>query len=332
MSDSNPKIPKDRPTVERDPLQLVSGIVGVIGFVFTLASNIYIVARLTSNADPTLASIGDALKLNAALSVLLFASLWIVCFFYSKRARTVRDKTVALELLKAEKSKLEQNSSLICNTFQSIAKEQYEYCSSLYRGNAGSAAETMATFKSHLESTLSRTAEIFSLFTAHPSAACIKIFKDGSDQRELPGAESLGQRPMQFVSTLRRDLKSKTNRKSVDSSPACRSYRYHLNTAFKEIVDDTRKPDHFVCDDLYALGEDYQNENKAWPSFYNAALVVPIKPPGSPAHEVCMGFLCVDNMKGGFEIEEAIYMMEEIAVMIYLSLEMTITYLQEDVK
>lgn len=311
---------------ERDPLQLVSALLQVSGFVVVLITFGVTLNRYRDvDSQP---NIGELLGIVENLTYLTGSLVLILAFlgfFYSKRARTIRDKTVLIEVLREKNSTLEGNSVLICNYFQAIAKEHYQYCSFLYTANPNK-DQVMAALNGYIDAVLINTSLIFSLYSHGPCAACLKLFTDGSQELAVG---SFGLPPMQYVKTMRRDAISRINRQSIDESPACKSYKYQLNTAFAHIVDIVDAPDYFASDDLIALGDAYKNENKQWSSFYNAAIVVPVKPPGRSAHEICTGFLCVDNMQGGLCTDEAKYMMEEVAVMIYLAMEMSVTHLGE---
>lgn len=324
---TNSLVPESR-TLER--VGAISGVAAVAG---TSAIQVYIVYKLLSN-DPAAAesTVWQTIVLLSALLFAMFTSLIVLSVFYSKRSRTIRDKSVTIALLEADNHRLNASSILICNTFDHIAKEQYEYCSLVYRDSSLSETQIVAHFITHLDRVLANVAKIFGLYTGFPSAACVKIFVDAAAGSDLPTVQSLTERPKQYVRTLRRDVQSHSERKGADSTPEGSSYRYQKNSAFHHIVDNINCPDYYVQNDLDSLGAEYENSNLQRRSHYNAVLVVPIKPPNKPAHEICAGFLCVDNLKGGFNTDECVYMLEEVATMIYLAMELTVFHLSRKEK
>jgi len=161
---------------------------------------------------------------------------------------------------------------------------------------------------------IQRTNEMFYLFlvdnikilmdiiTGDKCAVTIKIV-EASDSNVL------------MMRTFMRDAASYRARKGADSSAA--EYPYYENTAFKEILAGARRS-FFVSDDL--SGEPtYSNSNSNWKSLYNATLVCPIRmqlnlDSVTDRQEFSvLGFLCVDNFKGGLNRPDCIELLASIA-------------------
>lgn len=78
-------------------------------------------------------------------------------------------------------------------------------------------------------------------------------------------------------------------------------YKIGKNTAFKIITDPTLKNNFFYDDKLNELADAgyYENSNPKWRELYNATIVVPISMLLRKNSRDVIGFLTVDNIKGG---------------------------------
>lgn len=103
------------------------------------------------------------------------------------------------------------------------------------------------------------------------------------------------------VYTLARDPGSRRKRSFVDSDPKLRVYRWEGNAAFAHVMQSKSARGYFVSNDLNGMGGKYWNDNDRWREFYNAAAVAALKCPSSDEATDVLGFLCVDNMGGGFD-------------------------------
>lgn len=118
-----------------------------------------------------------------------------------------------------------------------------------------------------------------------------------------------------MMRTFMRDAVSYRARKSADSSAA--EYPYYENTAFREILSGPRR-NFYVSDNL--SGEStYSNSNPHWKRLYNATLVCPIRmqlnsetPTDRQEHSV-LGFLCVDNLRGGLDRPDCVELLASVA-------------------
>lgn len=142
-------------------------------------------------------------------------------------------------------------------------------------------------FQKYLIYLLGNIKEIFDLLTADQCAVCVKIIIS-NEQPELS-----------TVKTQYRDSISFRERKSTDKN--LQSFPYYENTAFKLIIQDPYKNPFFLSNDL-RNEKGYNNKNPNWNKYYNASLVVPISIPLSKDQDrIILGFICIDNQKGGFD-------------------------------
>lgn len=154
----------------------------------------------------------------------------------------------------------------------------------------------LRAFDSFLQTLLTNISHYFGHLTNDKCASCIKIIN--SDHK---------------IKTFYRDPISYRLRKISDYISDGRHFIYHVsdNFAFDVIIDDKFKQTTYICDDLKQAKSQgmYKNINQDWEKYYNACAVVPIRIRSSPSDEPGdqakhLGFLCVDNFKGGFETRE----------------------------
>ena len=130
-------------------------------------------------------------------------------------------------------------------------------------------------------------AEMFELATGHPCHASIKTLD----------------RTGGMVTTRARDALMH-NAPRVLADEQLQSYNFRDNTAFARILSDARC-DFFMSNWLntQALCGKYSNSNNNWRRHYAATVVVPISSNSNPTElnpETVIGFICVDNKRGGF--------------------------------
>lgn len=102
-----------------------------------------------------------------------------------------------------------------------------------------------------------------------------------------------------FIKTYFRDPVNFKKRREIDNiNSHCGVYD---NTAFSIIMDQSFKNIYFAEDNLTDLYNKhlYKNPNPEWNKFYNSTLVVPISIVTGKNERIILGFLSVDNFKGG---------------------------------
>lgn len=102
-----------------------------------------------------------------------------------------------------------------------------------------------------------------------------------------------------FIKTYFRDPVNFKKRRDTDNiNSHCGVYD---NTAFSIIMDPSYKNIYFAEDDLTDLYNKhlYKNPNPEWHKYYNSTLVVPISIVTGQNERIILGFLSVDNFKGG---------------------------------
>lgn len=126
------------------------------------------------------------------------------------------------------------------------------------------------------------------------------------------------------LKTAVRDDVSKLIRSRTDRSPRLSLYDANENTAFVEIMSPAHE-DWFICNDLAALGDAYQNSNPRWHRYYNSTIVAPIKPVNGDVNKTTVGFICVDSKKGIFDQDVSVLTLVFFCNLLYDHLQATLT-------
>ncbi|MEH6662597.1 MAG: hypothetical protein V7679_13185 [Parasphingorhabdus sp.] len=164
-------------------------------------------------------------------------------------------------------------------------------------------------YKENLLYVVDQTRGIFERLTGTNCAVCIKYCANLEDENA----------DLNTIGTVVRDSISYGKRKFVDGDGFYKRYSLYSNTAFEAIVSDHTDDIAFICNDLKKFDEEngYQNCNKHWRKYYNACLVVPIKIPSETINNGLYGFLCIDNMHGGFDRQSCLPIARAIASLIF---------------
>lgn len=149
---------------------------------------------------------------------------------------------------------------------------------------------------------------IFDILTNDKCSVCIKLLEEGEHESEI------------MVRTFMRDSGSYRERKSSDK--AIYEYPYYENTAFKTILSPETPDGYYASDDLMSE-RTYLNMNPSWNNYYNSTLVCPIRieliddaDSEYRAYSI-LGFICVDNQRGGMNNRIAIQTLAGIADSLY---------------
>lgn len=243
-----------------------------------------------------------------SFSILGLNLFFILLIFFTYR--TIKQLNTKLNDLPIENAILKQelnhsilNKKTLCSNTHNIMHE-YRYLileldsimATHWRGD-GEVSErdierALENFESFIKSMLLNISDFFKSFTQDRCSACIKIVKQGK------------------VKTFFRDPLCNRDRKrsdyNQDGTPTI--YKVTDNYAFKIITDKTSKSRTFFCDKLEEF-KGYLNVNPDWSKLYKACGVVPIskriKKQWQKNEWNVIGFLCVDNIRGGFETKEA---------------------------
>lgn len=151
-------------------------------------------------------------------------------------------------------------------------------------------------FEKYIIYLLDNLKNIFEITTTDICRICLKIILVGEETTEQCDSDLRDV----HIKTYMRDSGSFRDSQRIDESVP--SFPYHENSAFYKILE-SRFPDSwFLKNDLPSC-RDYRNLRPNWNKDYNATLVVPIRCRIEPNVYTVIGFLCVDNKKGGFREE-----------------------------
>lgn len=201
-----------------------------------------------------------------------------------------------------------------------IAATDLAYCSVLHDPDQFTLPDLEDEFRLYGERVVDMIAALFTIYTGDDCAVCIKILnltEDVPNTADLAAKRRKGELP--FVYTFWRDAGSRHRRDRTDVRPELAVYRHDRNTGLKR----ARQTGYWHCNDLSALGIEYSNVNDGWPEDYNATAILCIAPPceGKPANP--FGFLCIDNMRGGFDDGSCRHVLSIVANLLYYSIWLT---------
>jgi hypothetical protein len=172
-------------------------------------------------------------------------------------------------------------------------KDLEEACRSSLRcmkySSSGSEQEQLLT------DSLDFTRDFYEELTGGPCACTIKMISDVNNTIDGHGT----------IRTYLRDRACPVSRYFSDIGLP--QYSSVGNSAFSVLLTETSPPRSFYFENDLASCATYLNANPDWRKYYNACLVVAIRQPlaGVSDHRKIMGFLCVDNMHGGFNAANA---------------------------
>lgn len=165
---------------------------------------------------------------------------------------------------------------------------------------------------------LQRTNEMFYLFLVNNVKSLMDILT-GDNCAVSIKLLAEGDSGVLMLRTLMRDSASYRARKGADSSVV--EYPYFENTAFYEILSGEQR-NYYASDNLSAETT-YLNSNRNWRKLYNATLVCPIRmrlisdeDSGTLDYSV-LGFVCVDNMRGGLSAPAAVEFLASVTDSLY---------------
>ncbi len=252
------------------------------------------IATIAMSVPPLLK--GDWIPLNTSVLVLALSTITLICFFtifalknnklykdYCDAPRKIRGLEEDIESISKAQHKIVQTFHNFSHAYRKIAVTLHNDLTD----NSGLRFEQRkGMFHGFLTLMITNIKEVFDTLTGDDCSVCIKLLE--TDNR---------------VGTLMRDTVSERERS--DAARHIKKYHYQDNTAFDQILDKRHPLTYFYCNDLQNLGSSYKNGSKFWEKHYNACLVAPIRfvlSSDDNGYEDArvIGFICVDNFKGGF--------------------------------
>lgn len=232
--------------------------------------------------------------LNGCLLVIVAA----LCIRLSKQARGYALLENAAKKEKACTDAVRRSLVGALEAIESVSKVRTglsTHIAALYMGINQDRNESISKSHNFIAHLLNSSKNIFDIYTGDKCAVCIKLFSQNHPSHANKGHLTRSEKQ---VETLARDSTSRTSRCThVDDK---KTYSYKANTAFQKIIDQMDIQNYWFCNDLRSQN-DYFNGNPLWNKYYNATAVIAIADPDDVGPERIIGFLCVDNMNGGFE-------------------------------
>lgn len=293
---------------------LICGITSVLGFTIALGSLIHAYYKFPD--DPTTGAKEIILILTLTIVFLILFLILLIWHFSNKTHKLIIDledlpieNNILHEALNQEyltQKLITDCSHTTLHYYRNILKSIDIAIVKLYYNTAGNVSlfekpinEIVTEFERFISTMLTNITNTCNAITGDQCATCIKIIKNNK------------------VKTFYRDPMSYRMRQGADHKDD-KPFIYDIsdNYAFKIIADPTIKETAFICDNLKDL-KPYENRNPKWSNLYNATAVIPIEiseledssankslTKRSKTKKNIIGFLCVDNLKGGFESRE----------------------------
>lgn len=313
----------------RAPFELLLKYLPPIAAASTLASIVY----LAVVGDPPEAALRAIIWLGVFVSALLVA-VFATSFFLITAQNRAGAAAEQLAVAKAELARDGGRFVRVLTQLNELLEIDYHYCTYLSGpGRQANAGFIKKEFERYLDDLLSHTATIFRYYTGSDCSASIKQLHISAEvDPTIECAPCNGDR-FEYIYTLHRDPVSKVARRKADrKGTALYIYPYAHNTAFKEMLG---SPDNFksffTMDELDSRGTDYENSNPEWRKYYNAVAVAALSEPGGDGPiPHTLGFLCVDNLSGGFDDQACRQLLECVASIAYYSIQGTNDVLNEE--
>lgn len=250
--------------------------------------------------------------LNLSLLISIVFLFWRLARMEKKNIRMQGKTRACDEDLESVRSKYLRAMRGIEN----VARERTgitDFLISSYRRKGPRLDRLLEHSSSFLSALLTHTKEIFDVHTGDKCCACIKIVTKHDPYNQNEGAQ---ENLINKVQTLKRDYASSAERTAAAGHDR-QAYPYKHNTAFDVIYNDGSVDGFWYCNDLEALGESYLNGHQGWRRHYNATAVIAIRNPSDFSPEYIVGYLCIDNFKGGFDDAYCKYILSCFAHTLY---------------
>jgi len=304
----------------------ICSLIGLIVAVATIATTFHQI-ELISDKNDVYKSLADIYHILGYSLIGLILIFLIQSFSYNKK---VSELEIKLGELPLQYENIAQKANHYIRLHKSITNSihnithHYRYIqialqediSTLTRDgkviSADRCRKTCSKFEKYMLFLLSNITSTVNIITKDECSTCIKIMKKNK------------------VKTLYRDPNSCREREKSDYTDDRNVFIYDVkdNYAFKLITDSNSKETFFVCDNLIDH-ERYENKNREWNRLYNATIVVPIQARNKDKNDTrVLGFLCCDNMSGGFASKELKDYISSIGDLLYNIIDMYDIYVQ----
>lgn len=302
-----------------------NGWLTLIGLISSIATIVQVIINLAlqgkSNIDTiqTWITFGTVVTCIITLSVIL-VNAWIrngklnslISIAKDDVDRVCADNRNKIATIKA----LAKYNHNINHQFRQMEFEIYNMLFSSIVNPEKEQATIASKFKGYLQNLTANVKGVFDVLTNDNSCS---VYISGI---KVKGYETeSGEQTRLFVNTIYRDPTSYRERTNIDMITP--DYNVADFTPFKTLMDRSLKCTSFACDDCSKFSN-FRDRNHDWNKYYNACLCVPIRVRINKAkneHQE-IGFLTVDNQKGGFENENAINLLCSYADILYMSWSM----------
>jgi len=294
---------------------------------FVLAAYFFLPAPPTPYSRYKISLVCTAVVLLVCATV--FATKYILLKKNSQRqlADALTSRNEFADLVNSIKLRSDNEDAKVFSVLKdlyAVLRMDYEYCIFLRdNGSELGFKEIQARFDSYLSDFLNKVVSIFGIFTGHKCAACVKVLLSSKDKPNNGHFIKGLKEDYAFVSTISRDPSSAYDRNRA-YPPDRLTYQIVENTGLFEVKHIPERNGYYAKNDLCNISpEFYRNSNGRWREFYDAVAVAALKNPSQDAFDQAIGYLCVDNLGGGFDDRVCRLILECLANLLYYSMQST---------
>lgn len=272
-------------------------------------------------------------------NILLLCAVGLLSRDYTKKSKQLKASQAQHIGLRQQIDRKKTIHSTISHRLESVSAGRTgitDHLIAVFSGSVIDKNELEHKTYNFMQMLLTNVERIFSEYTGHDCAACIKLFldrdpftkmttKDHDPSLDTKTSDAKNRDTKTLIMTLLRDNACAIDRKA--KSDPHEPYEYYRNLAFTWIRDQENKENFFVSNDLKNMIE-YVSGRKGWEIDYNATAVVPINDPSSKLNTTIIGFLCVDNKFGEFDDEFTVNTLSIFANTLYYVLSSTYVILR----
>lgn len=202
------------------------------------------------------------------------------------------------------------------------------HCVFLYRHPKATKEQLQERFGTYISETLSQIRDLFNAYTKSECAVCVKLLNLDSEIRTYVEPDKVPEgATLPYVYTLARDPFSRPHRAHIDQTKPLDIYRFDFNTGLAKAMEGGHRG-YWFANDLLAMGPNYRNIHGDWFKYYTATCTVVLRTPHVDEVNQALGFLCIDNMTGGFDDNVCRQTVEILSNIVYYTLWMYISRIE----
>ncbi len=298
-------------------LSKISHYTSIMSFILVILQTGYFFYIYYNNANELIKDYNQTVVILFAVSMIMNLGLVIYSIYQTKSYEIILHKNKEFSNVRKQMEKeihhLNKSIEILSTTSHNVSHNLRKLLSEIYDAiihNKLNEYESIESkWKQFLQFFVSNVKENFDILTKDPVAVYITLIeKDTSNDNY-------------YAQTLYRDPISYSKRSVIDINEGD-YYNTNQFYPFNLILDERNSQNEFVSDNCLSHSA-YYDRITNWQEFYNAIICIPIRKYIGTDDEMEMdyyhsvGFIVVDNFKGGFDNEIAIQQLKSFADQLY---------------